>query len=43
MSWCVSLFVRESNDREIDLAWLEDNYNRIGSTFILFDYSEAYL
>ena len=33
----------ESNDREVDLEWLEDNYNRIGSTFILFEYSEAYL
>lgn len=33
---------QEDNDRDFDESWFEDNYNLIGNTFIMFEYSEAY-
>ena len=33
----------ESNDRKFDKNWALDNINRIGDTYFLFDYGDAYL
>lgn len=33
----------KSNGRLIDKKWLEENYNRMGDTYILFEYSDCYL
>lgn len=33
----------ESNDREYDQQWVDENFNIIGNTHVLFEYSEAYL
>ena len=30
------------NGREFDADWLEENYNRIGDTYIMFEYSECW-
>lgn len=32
----------ECNGREFDSQWLEDTYNRIGDTYIMFAYSDCY-
>ena len=33
---------QEMNGREFDADWLEENYNRIGDTYIMFEYSECW-
>lgn len=33
----------KDNGHRFDKAWFEANYNRIGDTYILFEYSEAHL
>ena len=32
----------ECNHREFDEEWFEDNWNKIGKTYIMFEYSEAH-
>lgn len=34
---------QEWNDRKFDSKWLEDNWNKIGKTYILFEYSGCYI
>ena len=35
-------YYAQSNGRKFDREWVDDNYNVVGNTFMLFDYSEAY-